>query len=56
MELKRQTISPDSILRNFLALEELYGRHNTGKLIVAIITSVMLLLLVTLMVVSHNPL
>ena len=51
MELKRKMPAPE---HNFSALEEMYGRHNSGKATVAIVTSLILLILVAIMIVTHG--
>ena len=50
MELKRRTPAPDY---NFLALEEMYSRHSSRKVLVAILTSLVLLILVVLLIATQ---
>lgn len=50
MEMKRRSPALDY---NFLALEEMYGRHNSRKMLAAITLSLVLLVLVAISIATQ---
>jgi hypothetical protein len=56
MELRRKLIGADALRYNRLPLEELYSRHNTTKLTVAMVAGLLTAGLVILMIFLGSPL